>query len=358
MKNCLAVLISKIKMMLMLLLCTGAFIALFAFREQVLSGFSQGLRLCAEVVIPSLFPFMFLANFISLSPISELLGKVLSPVTCRLFGIKGKAAAALFLSFFSGYPVAARMAARLFDEGEIDRNEAVRFISFGVNPGPAFCVSAVGAGMLGSASAGVILLCSVLLSSLAVGIATKPRKRADLVPLQTKERGVPFSTAFCASAEFAAKSVGIICAYTLLFSAAAAVLFYLPAYEIWARPLMPALEITSGLARLGNLPLPIFAAFIAFGGLSVQFQLCFMAGNIGIGFGRIFRQRLICAMLAALFCLLLLLLFPVKLPELGAMSYAVRGTSHSFLASFGLGATVFVFLGYIGQLFSEKIQKI
>lgn len=330
---------------------------LFYCRDKVFEGFARGLKLCGGVLIPSLFPFMFLANFIALSPLSSLLAKIVSPITQILFGFGGRAGVSIVLSFVSGYPVAARLGQQLYEEGELSYNEARRFIAFGVNPGPAFCVSAVGAVLLGSAKAGALILCSVLLSSAAVGIITKPRKN---IKPQMPARNEPKSSAaaFCLSAEISAKSVGMICAYTLLFSALSQLIKTLLFAQCWAKYIMPLLEITSGLAALGRCPLPVFAAFISFGSLSVLLQVISFAPSLNLKLGELLLGRLGCAALSAIFCGALLSVFPVQLPDLSVMAYSARLERDDIMASVCLVATVFVFLGYVGQLFFEKIQKI
>ena len=57
----------------------------------------------------------------------------------------------------------------LLKSGSITRREAGRMLLFCVNAGPAFVVSTVGAGLLGNARYGVVLLAAHMLASLTIG---------------------------------------------------------------------------------------------------------------------------------------------------------------------------------------------
>ena len=86
----------------------------------------------------------------------------LSPVTSR---VKLPAAAALcaVTSILSGYPVGSRCLLQLRQAGAISPKDATRVSVVCSTSGPMFLVGSVGAGMLGSAAAGGILLASHLI---------------------------------------------------------------------------------------------------------------------------------------------------------------------------------------------------
>ncbi len=62
--------------------------ALLVLSKEVGDGVREGLSICTNVVIPSLFPFMILSSFLALSPLSELIPGLFPPSpaacsTCR-----------------------------------------------------------------------------------------------------------------------------------------------------------------------------------------------------------------------------------------------------------------------------------
>ena len=107
-------------------------------------GIKNGLLTVGGVLIPSLFPFMTLACFIENSGVSEIIGRVLSPVVRIVFHLPEDTAATILMSFIGGFPVGAKMTDSLYREGKITSVEASRMYLFCINAGPAFTVSAVG----------------------------------------------------------------------------------------------------------------------------------------------------------------------------------------------------------------------
>lgn len=113
------------------------------------------------------------------SPLFRALGTVrLSRKISRkpvrvLFALPGSAGAAACMSFVAGYPVGTGMTAALFSDGRISQSDAQRMTLFCVNAGPAFVIGGVGAGMLGSVRAGVIIFVSLTLASLTLGVLTR-----------------------------------------------------------------------------------------------------------------------------------------------------------------------------------------
>ncbi len=351
-----AVLVIKGRIWVLTLLCLASLTVLFVFREQVGRGAMDGILLCGRVVIPSLFPFMFLADFISRTIVRRVLGRIISPLFYLLFGVKGECATSVLLSFVSGYPVSAKLINEQYAAGAISRQDAKRLMRFCVNPGPAFAVAAVGGTILGSVRAGVVIWVSVLLASVAVGMFSRPKnKESNPLPVPKE---VSASEAFCESVASSARAVFSICAYTVLFAAFCAPLCQMPFAEIWLKPLLPVLEITNGISTLGRFPLPAFAAYISFGGLSVIFQILFFGRDMGLTFKEVVLSRGVCAAISAAVCRILLYFFPVKLGDIPAMGAAVRATQANFTVSACLVFSVVVFLAYLEQIFSKKNEII
>ena len=140
------------------------------FGADLSAGIRSGVSVCGDVVIPSLFPFFLLAEFIALSGATDTLSKPLSPFTKFIFGLPKAAAAPIFLSFISGYPVGASLAKRLYDSGKISHRDAEKMLTFTVNSSPAMLIFAVGIGMLGSKEYGYLLLFVHILASVLNGV--------------------------------------------------------------------------------------------------------------------------------------------------------------------------------------------
>ena len=131
------------------LLCAAA--ALMACPAQAMEGARSGLALCGEVIVPSLFPFFILASLVVELGLAGQLGRALEPVMGPLFGLNGACASAVALGLIGGYPVGAKTALGLYENGLCTRTEAERLLAFCNNSGPAFVLGVVGAGIFSSA---------------------------------------------------------------------------------------------------------------------------------------------------------------------------------------------------------------
>ena len=145
-------------------------ILLLVFGTNVSNGIRSGISVCGDVVIPSLFPFMILAEFIAIAGAADTLSKPLSPFAKFIFGLPKLTAAPILLSFVSGYPVGASLAKRLYDSGKISHRDAEKMLTFTVNSSPAMLIFAVGIGMLGSKEYGYLLLFVHILASVLNGV--------------------------------------------------------------------------------------------------------------------------------------------------------------------------------------------
>ena len=107
-----------------------------------LVGAQEGVQLCISVVIPSLFPFLFLSIMLP----SRLLGCNIPGIRRigQLCGIPDGAESLLLLGFLGGYPTGASMIADAYKQGAISKENACRMLGFCNNAGPAFLFGMVG----------------------------------------------------------------------------------------------------------------------------------------------------------------------------------------------------------------------
>ena len=92
-------------------------LALVLWPGESMSAMKDGLKLCGNVILPSLFPFFVLSSLVVELGMSRYLGRLLEPVMAPLFRVNGACAAALALGFVGGYPVGARTAIELYQTG-------------------------------------------------------------------------------------------------------------------------------------------------------------------------------------------------------------------------------------------------
>ena len=158
-------------------------LSLLLFPDTGTQAAHDALVLCAQTVIPSLFPFFVLSSLLVQSDVPRLLSRAMAGVMYPLFGVSGAGASALILGLLGGYPVGARTVAELYGRGEIAREEAEQLLAFCNNSGPGFFLGVCGTAVFGSARAGMYLYLIHVGAALVTGVLLRrdlglPRRKA------------------------------------------------------------------------------------------------------------------------------------------------------------------------------------
>lgn len=248
--------------------------------ETASAAAGEGLLLCAQTVIPSLFPFFVVVSLLIQMGAVARLQRLFAPFMGPLFELRGVCAAPLIAGLVGGYPSGARAAAELFEQGALTREEAERCLAFVNNCGPAFILSYVGAGVLHSSQAGVYLYLIHALAAFLTGMLLRGRggERGRLpLPPSGGERPKSLAQMFTGAVTGSFSAVLQICAFVVLFRTAAALLpGQLPAAALGA------VEMVSGIAVLPAGPEGFITAagILGWGGLSVHCQTMAVLGTL------------------------------------------------------------------------------
>lgn len=278
------------------LICTAA--ALMLWPQQSMQAAKEGLSLCAETIVPSLFPFFVLSGMVVELGMAGYLGRLLERVMWPVFRVGGAGAAALVLGFVGGYPVGARTAIELYQKGACSRTETERLLAFCNNSGPAFILGVVGAGVFGSSRVGLVLYLTHIAASLCVGLIFRfyhGTEECSGREISQSVKVVRFSAAFTDSVRAALSGVLNICAFVVVFAVVIRLLTLAGVVELAARVpqalgmdagqarqmLRGLLEVTSGVSALeGEGRLTIAAFMLGWAGMSVHCQvLCFLSDS-------------------------------------------------------------------------------
>ena len=135
----------------------------------------EGLRLAWGVIIPTVFPFMIFSEAVAAKTEISKEGR-LPRIFERLFRISGSGLICLISGIIGGFPVGAKSAIDLQNDGIISKDECERLASFANIPSIAYTVCAVGMGFWGSFYAGAFLYTITLTSALISGVIIR-RKR-------------------------------------------------------------------------------------------------------------------------------------------------------------------------------------
>ena len=142
---------------------------LVVFSQSNLVAAKNGLKLWANSVVPSLFPFFIATELLGYTNIVPLLGKLLNKIMKPIFNVSGEGAFPLIMGIISGYPTGAKIVANFRKNGICTKAEAERLLAFTNNSGPLFIIGTVGISMFGYSKIGLLLLVTHILASLTVG---------------------------------------------------------------------------------------------------------------------------------------------------------------------------------------------
>ena len=332
-----------------LLLCA---LALVCWPKEVSAAVREGLQLCYNVILPSLFPFFILSSLVISLGLAGYLGRLLEPVMRPLFHVGGSCAAALALGFVGGYPVGARAALTLYEEGQCTKTECERLLAFCNNSGPAFILGVVGAGVFADSRVGLLLCLVHALASVCVGLVfrfyhtgTRNGGRAKRVSPIAAQR---FTTAFTGAVKGAVTSTLNICAFVVCFTVIIRLCFLsglLPGLagflgrvfaplgfsQVWAQRLLTGLlELSSGVAALtgdGSLTgrVSMAAFLLGWAGISVHCQVLSFLGESGLSTRTYIGGKLLHGLFSAALTALLLRFFPLEESVSSYLAQQVEG---------------------------------
>lgn len=190
--------------------------------KECISAVQEGISMCGNVLIPSLFPFLVLSNLVISLGLSRYLGVWLEPLMRPLFRVGGSCSCALILGLIGGYPIGARTAISLYQNGQCSKSECERLLAFCNNSGPAFIFGVVGAGIFGNGTISLLLYLTHIIASLLVGLLFRfyghdcPASHIKQNSVQLHRR--PFAAAFTRSITESFTSVLNICSFVLFFT--------------------------------------------------------------------------------------------------------------------------------------------
>lgn len=246
-----------------------------------LAGASEGISICLNTLIPSLFPFILLSILLAGSLSGQAI-PILHPIAkyCRI--PKGTESL-LAIGFLGGYPVGAQNVALLYRSGQLSDQEAARMITICNNAGPAFIFGILGS-MFRSPATAWLLWAIHIISALLVGIVLPgDRDPSTASPLP---RRIHLTEALAQSV----RTMALICGWVLLMRMT---ISFLQRWFLWMLPvpvqiiLTGTLELANGCLQLESiacegLRLILASAFLAFGGICVMLQTASVTDGISM----------------------------------------------------------------------------
>ena len=284
---------------LAVIICLCSFAALTLCSAQVIQSCRYAVELCLSLILPSLFPFFVLSVLLNRLGLPGYLGRLLTPLASRVYGVTGAGASALLIGLTGGYPLGAAYIADMERSGAITAREGGRLLGFCNNSGPAFIIGAVGAGAFGSGKAGLLLYLCHVLSAMLTGLFFRQKDYCrEIPPLQLDT--VYISQALPEAVKQAMGALLNVCGFVMCFTVLVGLLDAGGAFSLLCGRLSAVfgleLQFThaalTGVLELGSaagalrglaptpLNMALAAGILGWGGISVHFQtLAVLAGS-------------------------------------------------------------------------------
>ena len=253
--------------MLKWMLGIGASLLLLSRPEAAANGAREAMAQWYYAIAPSLFPFMALMPLLTCAEAASIYEHLLGGIMKTVYDLPGAAAPALVAGMLAGSPAGCMAARNMALRAPMTRGQFQRLAIGCCGLSPAFIISSVGAGVLGSAEWGHVLLRSQIATQMLLPLLLRPFFR-DKSPVEGKGEieGVR-----------AVSAILNVCGLMMLFGALSAAIGSMTTRSV-GRISLSVMDINSGVRIIGEMSLPmrhklvLLSALTGFGGLCVCLQ--------------------------------------------------------------------------------------
>lgn len=263
------------------LLSTFIIIIMILDSRTALQGAKDGLALCLNTVIPSLFPFFVFSAIIN----TVLIGKsprFIRPLG-RLCGLPFGAESILLLGLVGGYPVGAQTIMEAYKQGAVPASTARRMLGFCNNAGPAFIFGLVSTFFTDALAPWSLWLIQII-SAVFVGILLPEKESFDVCLSGNTYITLPQAL------HQSLRITSIVCGWVILFRV---ILSFCSRWFLWmASPIGSTiftgiLELSNGCCALSSIENPgirfvAASGFLSFGGICVCMQTASVVEDLGL----------------------------------------------------------------------------
>lgn len=325
----------------------------------------EALLLCADSVVPSLFPFFVCSGLLIRLGAAHGLSRIFSRPFQSLFKISGNASLAMIMGIISGYPVGAKTASDLVNRGLCSKSEGEKLLGFCNNSGPLFILGAVAAGMIGDPKTGVLLYIAHFAAAVTAALLLRGVKCEILPPTKNISKPESLGSAFGDSVISAVNSVFTICGFVVVFYTFLNLVSSRLALTPAEKTLLFGIFEPSGgcfyaVRALKNSPVVMYtviSAIIAWSGISVHLQVLGIIKETGLSPKYYFTGKLITAAAAPLYTFILICVFPSETPVFMPMYQAVPVNICGYLCFIGLMCLAIVAAMQLMLIISSICEK-
>lgn len=309
-----------------------------------IKGAINGLLVCSDVIIPSLFPFTVLSLFLFGSGFISRLEPIIEKAANLIFKISGRNLSVFLVSFIGGFPVGARLIEEEFNKGNIDKKLGENMLGYCVNSGPAFIIIGVGSALLNSKELGIMLFIANFIASVFIAFLLRFNNKEIMKNSSVIKNAEPLSDVFVEATAKASSSIIGICGFVILFSTLIGVIKEIPIPSVIKDIICALLEVTNGTIIYSK-NVYIIAFLLGFAGFSVHFQILSVTKTLKPNYLKFLVFRIFHGFLSTLIFYIALKIHPVSLPVInGNVNFtgAISSISLPFAASLVLLCAVFL----------------
>lgn len=271
--------------------------------KTAVAGVREGVELCLNTLIPSLFPFFILSTLVT----SSLAGQSIGPLgaVCRVCRMGVGSESLLAVGLLGGYPIGAANIAAELKSGHLSQEEAQRLAVFCNNAGPSFLFGVLGP--LFPHAAWVWLLWMVqICSAIFTGYLLPGEGTSSAASCDAQQ------VSLSSSLNRSIRSMATVCGWVVLFRM---ILEFLHLWILWLLP-VPIQVVITGLLELSNgcialtqiqsdsLRFVLAGVMLSLGGLCVWMQTRAVFPELNLL--RYIKGRILHCLICILFSLLML----------------------------------------------------
>ena len=299
---------------------TIVFTLLFLYKvimEKVLvyNSITYSLNIWVNNLIPTLFPFFIISDILINYNVTLYIPNFFRQICKYLFRITDNMISILLLSIISGFPSNARNTRLMYDKEFITLDEANHILIFSHFSNPLFILTTIVFFFSAEKDVGIILLISHYLSNFILGMLFRGYFNHSDAHKEAIKYQVNFGKVLISSIKKSIDTTLLICGIITLFMLLSTIIVDALNLNIYNSMLIKGLfEITGGIEALGKLNIPIIykniiaSCFLAFGGISVHFQVISQISDTDIKYryffvGRVF-QTILSGIITYVMCLL------------------------------------------------------
>ena len=270
----------KIKQITLTLFIFVTIVVFSVMGKTVSESVKSSLELCFFAVIPSLFPFFILSEFLM-----QIVSCASKRVTVTAFAT----------GLLTGFPAGVNNVCRLYEQKTIDKSTATSLLYCTANASPAYVVTFIGTHIIKSKQAGVALLIAQIITAFACAVFFRCFKNTE-----SKSCGViHISEAISKAITSSVINCLYVCGYIVLFGILADIVSGFTGVIVNARIksiIIGAIEITRGMETIDfreNGAIVTAAIILGFSGISVIMQCINCAIKAGLSPKPIITGKLI-----------------------------------------------------------------